>query len=145
VPAMLRLFQSRSTSTSISAFLALAVLTSLSGFFLPFSSVTPAVAIGIVALLILALVLFAQRKAQGSLLWRLVFAGGVVASLYLLVFVGLVQAFMRIGPLHAAAPTQSEPPFVVTQAVALIVFVGLGVLAALSFQPKPASAGSPLR
>jgi hypothetical protein len=39
--------------------------------------------------------------------------------------------------LNALAPTQSEPPFKVAQLAALLVFVLLGVLAAIKFKPEP--------
>jgi len=39
--------------------------------------------------------------------------------------------------LHALAPTQSEPPFVVTQLVVLVIFVVLGILAIIRFHPAP--------
>jgi hypothetical protein len=138
VPALMQIQRSRLTSRSITAFLALAILTSLSGFLLPFTTLTPAVAIAIVALAILAVTLMAQWRARSSHLWHAVFVGGTVASLYLLVFVGVVQAFMKIGPLHAAAPTQSELPFVVTQAVALFGFVALGIAAVRSLRSTAA-------
>src|SRR5215831_6752316 len=50
-------------------------------------------------------------------------------ALYLNVFVLVVQSFMKVPGLHALAPTQSEPPFVIAQLVVLVVFVGLGALA----------------
>jgi uncharacterized membrane protein SirB2 len=52
-----------------------------------------------------------------------------VASLYLNCFVGVVQAFQKISALHALAPTQSEPPFLIAQVAVLVVFVVLGVIA----------------
>ena len=58
-------------------------------------------------------------------------------ALYLNVFVGIVQAFIKVPSLHALAPTQSEPPFAVTQGVVLLIFVALGILAAIRFHPAP--------
>jgi fatty acid desaturase len=97
--------------------------------------VTPAVVVGIVALAILAAVLFSQPRASGESRWRLVYVGGIVASLYLLVFVAVAQAFMKIAFLRETAPTQSEPPFAITQVIVLLAFVVLGLLAARSFKP----------
>ena len=48
----------------------------------------------------------------------------------------VVQAFLKVPFLNALAPTQSDPPFIVTQLVVLGVFVVLGVLAVRSFRPQ---------
>jgi drug/metabolite transporter (DMT)-like permease len=138
VLAVRDLLRSRAVSAPIILFLGLAVVTSLSGFVLPFRSVTPAVAVAIVALAILAAVLLAATQLRRSRVWQFVFAGGIVASLYLLVFVGIVQAFAKIAELHSAAPTQSEPPFLVTQIAGLLGFVLLEVVATRSFRPETA-------
>jgi hypothetical protein len=54
-------------------------------------------------------------------------------ALYLNVFVGVVQAFQKLPFLKPLAPTQSEPPFLITQLVVLALFVGLTVVAVLRF------------
>jgi hypothetical protein len=59
--------------------------------------------------------------------WRTVYVVGAVLSLYLNVFVGIVQAFQKVPALRAAAPTQSELPFQVVQLAALAIFVGLTI------------------
>jgi hypothetical protein len=49
--------------------------------------------------------------------------------------------FLQIGPLHALAPTQSEPPFAIAQGAALVGFVVLGWRRFRSpFTPTPAAA-----
>ena len=60
---------------------------------------------------------------------------GAVASLYLNVFVLIVQSFQKIPVLKALAPTQSEPPFAIAQGVVLVLFVVLGFLAVGKFRP----------
>ncbi len=57
-----------------------------------------------------------------------------VISLYLNVFVLIVQAFLKIPALKEIAPTQNDPPFKFTQIVVLSAFVVLGILAALKFR-----------
>ncbi len=47
----------------------------------------------------------------------------------------MVQAFDKIAPLKALAPTGSEPPFLVAQLVVLAAFVALGFVAAKRFHP----------
>ena len=92
--------------------------------------------ISIVALIILAAVLL----SRGRLRWaRWVYVGGLVASEYLLIFVGVVQAFTKVPPLKVLAPTQSEPPFAVAQEIVLVAFVVVGVLALRAFRPQGAS------
>ena len=70
--------------------------------------------------------------------WRWIYIAGAVMALYLNVFVGVVQAFQKVPSLHSLAPTQSEAPFVATQAVVLLIFVALGLVALRSFRPEPA-------
>src|SRR5208282_1574423 len=55
------------------------------------------------------------------------------------VFVLVVQSFMKLPFLHDLAPTLSEPPFVVTQGVVLLIFIALGILAAIRFRPEQAA------
>jgi hypothetical protein len=66
--------------------------------------------------------------------WARVYAIGAVVALYLNVFVLVVQAFLKSPTLNALAPTQSEPPFLVAQLVVLMLFVGLGIVAARRFK-----------
>ena len=51
------------------------------------------------------------------------------AALYLNVFVLVVQTFVKNPTLLALAPTQSEPPFAITQLAVLLAFVALGYVA----------------
>ncbi len=60
-----------------------------------------------------------------------------VLALYLNVFVGVVQAFLRIPVLRTMAPTQSEPPFLLTQLTVLVVFVALSIAAVVRFRIEP--------
>jgi hypothetical protein len=60
-----------------------------------------------------------------------------VIALYFNVFVGIVQSFEKIPALKAMAPTQTEPPFKLTQLVVLALFIVLGVVAAIRFHPEP--------
>ena len=58
-----------------------------------------------------------------------------VISLYLYVFVFVIQAFQKLSFLRAFAPTQSEPPFVIVQVLVLALFAGLGFLSVRRFEP----------
>jgi hypothetical protein len=46
-----------------------------------------------------------------------------------------VQSFQNVTPLHALAPTQSEPPFAVAQGAVLGAFVALGLAVNSRFRP----------
>jgi hypothetical protein len=128
--------RAQASSTSLTAFIVLAIATSATGFILPLHGVSPAVVISIVALIILAAVLLSRGRLNESRWARWVYVGGLVASEYLLIFVGVVQAFVKIPRLTALAPTQSEPPFAVAQGIVLVGFVLIGVLALRAFRPQ---------
>jgi hypothetical protein len=72
--------------------------------------------------------------------WRRVYVIGSVLALYLNVFVLIAQFFMKIAALKALAPTQSEPPFLATQVVVMLVFIVLGILATKRFAAQPVHA-----
>lgn len=116
-------------------FLWTAVITSVTGFVFPFKGVTPAQIVGVIALVILAVVLLASFRFHVTNAWRWIYAAGMVASLYLLVFVGVVQAFQKIAFLNGLAPTGSELPFVIAQGATLLVFVAVGLAAAVRYRP----------
>lgn len=118
-------------------FLVTAIATSATGFLFPYSGVTPAMIVGGVALAILALVLAAFYLYRLDGAWRWIYAAGMVASLYLLVFVGVVQAFQKIAFLSSLAPTQSETPFLVAQVVTLAFFLVVGIVASRGYRPQP--------
>ena len=50
-------------------------------------------------------------------------------ALYLNVFVLVVQSFLKVPALHAMAPTQQEPPFLVAQLIVLALFIWLAIAA----------------
>jgi len=115
-------------------FLATTVLTSATGFLFHSKAFGPPHAVGVLSLILLAVALFALYGQKLGGLWRPVYVGCAVASLYLNVFVLVAQAFGKIGALKALAPTQTEPPFLIAQATTLILFVVLGVFAVRRFK-----------
>jgi hypothetical protein len=72
------------------------------------------------------------RHLRGA--WRAVYVVCAALALYLNVFVGVVQAFMKVSPLHALAPQQTEPPFRVAQLVVLALFIVVTIVAARRFR-----------
>ena len=116
-------------------FLTATILTSVTGFFFPLKAIGPPHIVGAISLVVLAVALFALygRKLAGP--WRVVYVVSAVIALYLNVFVGVVQSFDKVTYLHKLAPTGSEPPFGVAQAIVLILFVVIGFLAARRYHP----------
>jgi hypothetical protein len=84
-------------------FLITTVLTSVTSFFFPFHGFTPAVGLGIISLLVLAIAIYARYPRQLTGNWRWTYVVGAVISLYFNVFVGVVQSFEKIPALHATA------------------------------------------
>jgi hypothetical protein len=119
-------------------FLLSTVATSVTGFLFPFHRFLPSHGVGILSLLVLAIAILARYPFHLAGAWRRIYGVTAVISLYLNVFVLIAQAFQKVPGLKAMAPTQSEPPFLVTQAVALAVFVLLGIGAAIKFRSEPA-------
>jgi hypothetical protein len=115
-------------------FLLTTVLTSVTGFLFPFHKVTPGHILGVLSLIALAIAIYARysRHLEGG--WRSAYAINAVISLYFNVFVLIAQAFMKNPALHVLAPNGSEPPFLIAQAVCLVIFIVLGILAVKKFR-----------
>ena len=118
-------------------FLVTAVATTITGFFFPFHGFTPAIGLGIISLPFLALTIFARYPKHLAGPWRWIYVIGAVICLYFNLFVAVVQSFEKIPALHALAPTQTEPPFKLTQLFVLAIFVVLAIAAAIRFRIEP--------
>src|SRR2546428_10252213 len=116
-------------------FLVTTVATSVTGFGFPVDHLLPSHVVGVVSLVVLAVALLARygRRLRGA--WRSIYVVG--AALALNVFVGVVQAFLKVSALHALAPQQTEPPFLLAQLVVLALFIVLTVLATKRFRREP--------
>jgi hypothetical protein len=121
-------------------FLVTTILTSVTGFMFPIHGFTPALGVGIISMVILAIALLALYSKHLAGPWRWIYVATAVTALWFNVFVLIVQSFQKLSALHALAPTQSEPPFLIAQGVALAAFLVLGILAALKFRPAAISA-----
>jgi hypothetical protein len=116
-------------------FLLTTVVTSVSGFLFPIHGFTPALGVGIVSCVILAIALFAYYGKHLIGAWRWIYVVTAIAALYFNAFVVVVQSFIKVAALNALAPTQSEPPFAITQAAVLAIFVLIGIIALVKFRP----------
>ena len=118
-------------------FMVTTVLTSVTGFGFPFDKVLPSHVVGIVSLVVLVAAIFGDYVKHRVGAWRTTYAVGVVLATYLNVFVLVAQLFKRIPVLFLLAPTQSEPPFALTQGLVLVLFIWLGGTAVKGFRPRP--------
>ena len=123
-------------------FLLSTILTSATGFGFPFTELLPSHLIGILSLVLLAIACIALYAMRLAGPWRWIYVVTALASLYLNVFVGLIQAFLKIPTLHALAPSvpPSEPPFAVIQGLVLLFFVVVIIGAWRRFRPAAALA-----
>ena len=114
-------------------FLATTTATSISGYFFPFHGVTPGIVVGAISLVVLAIATYARygRHLEGG--WRRTYVISSVFALYLNCFVLVVQLFEKVSSLRALAPTQSEGPFKIAQALVLVLFMALGIFSVKGF------------
>jgi hypothetical protein len=115
-------------------FLAATIATGVTGFGFPFVTLLPSHIVGIVLLVVLGAVIVAQYVQHLLGGWPRIFAAGVVLATYLNTFVLVTQLFRRLPALVALAPTQSEPPFAITQALVLALFIWMAVAAVKGFR-----------
>jgi hypothetical protein len=120
-------------------FLVTTILTSATGFLFPIQGFTPALGVGVISLVVLAIALLALYGRHLAGAWRWIYVATAVTALWFNVFVLIVQSFQKIPALRSLAPTQSEPPFLVAQGVALAAFLVLGIMSALRFRPAATS------
>ena len=118
-------------------FLLSTILTSATGFLFPFEKLQASHMIGIISLVLLAIAGIALYGMKLSGAWRGIYVVTAMTSLYLNVFVLVIQGFLKIGPLHALAPSvpPSEPPFAVVQGVVLLFFVIVIIGSVRRFRP----------
>lgn len=125
------------------AFFVTNIATSVSGYVIPADRLLPSHIVGVLALAALGVGLLGRYQRGMSGRWRATYIVSSSVATYLNVFVAVVQAFQKVPALHALAPTQSEPPFAIAQAVVLIIFVMLTVMATRAFhEVQPALAKS---
>jgi hypothetical protein len=125
------------------------VLTTATGFMFFLSptqakALTPATSTGIAAtiLFLFGLVALYARHLYGK--WRWIYTISAVLSLYLNVFVLIVQTFEKVKLINPAAPMVGPPfspptdfQFAVAQGAALVLFIMLGIITTLKFRRGP--------
>ena len=118
-------------------FLLFTILTSVTGFLFPFNGVTPGLVVGALSLVLLAIAciaLYVMKLSGGS---RWIYVVTALISLYLNVFVLVIQSFLKIPALSAVAPGNppSGPVFAAVQGIVLVFFVLMIIGAVRRFRP----------
>jgi hypothetical protein len=123
-------------------FLLFTILTSVTGFLFPFEQLLPSHMIGILSLVLLAIACIALYGTGLSGVWRPVYVVTALASLYLNVFVLIIQGFLKVPALHAIAPGNppAGPAFAVVQGLVLVFFIIVIVGAWRRYRPTPSFA-----
>jgi hypothetical protein len=137
---MFGLLGSNRMSGLTALFLVTTILTSATGFLIPplvSEKLLPSHIIGLLSLVLLAIACFALYVQKLSGAWRWVYVLTALISLYLNVFVLVIQSFLKIPALHALAPSvpPSEPPFAIVQGIVLVFFAIVIIGAIRRFRP----------
>jgi hypothetical protein len=123
-------------------FLLFTILTSATGFLIPpllTEKLLPSHMIGILSLVLLAIACIALYAMKLSGPWRWIYVVTAMTSLYLNIFVLVIQSFLKIPALHALAPSvpPSEPPFAIIQGIVLVFFIIVIIGGVRRFRPIP--------
>jgi hypothetical protein len=121
-------------------FLLFTILTSATGFLIPplvSDKLLPSHMIGILSLVLLAIACVALYGAKLSGMWRWIYAVTALVSLYLNVFVLVIQSFLKVPALSAVAPGNppAGPVFAIVQGIVLLFFVLVTIGAIRRFRP----------
>jgi len=123
-------------------FLLTTILTSATGFLFPVTQLLPSHMVGILSLVLLAIACIALYGMRLAGAWRPVYVVTAMISLYLNVFVLVIQGFLKVPALHALAPgvPPTGPVFGVVQGIVLVFFVVVIIGAWRRFRPMAAFA-----
>jgi hypothetical protein len=103
----------------------------------PFNGVTPGILIGILSCILLAIACLALYGMHLAGAWRWIYLLTALVSLYLNVFVLVIQSFLKIPLLHELAP--GNPPagaaFAAVQGIVLVFFAVMIVRLWRRFHP----------
>ena len=139
---MFGLLTSKSMPGLTAIFLLFTILTSATGFLIPplvSEKLLPSHMVGALSLVLLAIACIALYGMKLSGAWRWIYVVTAMISLYLNVFVLVIQSFLKVPALHALAPSvpPSEPPFAVVQGIVLVFFVIVIIGAVRRYRPTP--------
>lgn len=136
---MLGMLSSQRMPALTGIFLVTTILTSVTGLMFPFTELLPSHVLSIISLVLLAIACVALYARHLAGFWRPVYVVTALVSLYINVFVGVIQSFLKIPVLHALAP--GNPPsatiFAVTQGIVLLLFAAAIFSVWRRFKPLP--------
>ena len=134
---MFGLIGSNRMSGMTALFLATTILTTATGFLFPFTQLFPSHMIGMLSLPFLAIAVFALygQKLSGASRW--IYVVTAMLSLYLNVFILVIQSFLTVPALRALAPDLplAHAPFAITQVIVLVFFIIMIIGAVRRFHP----------
>jgi hypothetical protein len=108
-------------------FLVMTIATSVTGFFFPNKTITPGQIVGAISLVLLVVAVLARYPLRFSGAGRWLYLITAILAQYFNFAVLIIQSFQKIGVLKDLAPTQSEPPFLIAQGAALVLFMVLAI------------------
>jgi hypothetical protein len=137
---MFGLLGSRPMPGLTAIFLLFTILTNATGFLFPFTRLLPSHIIAILSLVLLAIACIALYAMRLSGVWRPIYVVTAMISLYLNIFVLVIQSFLKVPSLQALAPSvppnpPSGPVFAVVQGIVLVFFVLVIIGAWRRFRP----------
>jgi hypothetical protein len=142
---MFGMLGSRQMPGLTATFLAFTILTSASGLLMPpllSENLLPSHMISILSLILLAIACFGLYGMKLAGAWRWIYALTALVSLYLNVFVLVIQSFLKVPALHALAPSvpPAEPPFAIVQGIVMAFFAVAIIGTIRRYRPTPAGA-----
>lgn len=140
IVVMFGMLGSRRQDGLTAVFLLFTILTSATGFVIPpflNEKLLPSHVIGILSLILLAVACIALYVMKLAGPWRWIYVLTALVSLYLNVFVLVIQSFLKVSALAALAPGNppSGPVFAVAQGAVLMFFVIMIIGAWRRFRP----------
>lgn len=143
IVAVWQMYSARLPRGWTAVFLSMTALTCITGYFFPADKVLPSHVVGAITLGTVVLATLALYRYRLERSWRWIYVVSAIAALYLNVFVGVVQSFLKIPALNALAPTQAEAPFAIAQAAVLLFFVGVTIVVLRMFRPQALTPANP--
>ena len=135
---MFGMLGSNKIPTMTGLFLLFTILTSVTGLMFPFEKLLPSHILSIISLVLLAIACIALYVTGLAGASRWIYVVTALLSLYINMFVLVIQSFMKIPALAAVAPGNppSGPVFGVVQGVVLLFFIIMIIGAVRRFKPS---------
>jgi len=135
---MFGMLGSNKMPTMTGLFLLFTILTSVTGLMFPFEKLLPSHILSIISLVLLAIACIALYVTGLAGASRWIYVVTALLSLYINMFVLVIQSFLKIPALAAVAPGNppSGPVFGVVQGVVLLFFIIMIIGAVRRFKPS---------